>query len=290
MQASLNRKQYRNFPYITHSKLISLFQSFYPKYARLNFRHGNGRRCGTINIYRQTVTVFVSLPAITNNFRDIPGLLESYRTNKSPSRTRGSYRGWINWHFGFRSWFPPVSRHFETLNSQIKVPQIAAGELSEAGLRQKRLSTSFLRACHSLYSLFLRGSHTSPIFYSVWHSVYNPVKGKRGNVRMSRYLLSFLKKKIIIIITMVQFCSFQWTVLLSVLCYYILSYVVALKLGSLFVSPFPPEFYVKSETKNRAWSQVRQGLDGRGLKLGLFFFFFKFYCRCLQNYEKKCCG
>ena len=51
---------------------------------------------------------------------------------------------------------------------------------------------------------------------------------------------------------MVQFCSFQWTVLLSVLCYYILSYVVALKLGSLFVSPFPPEFYVKSETKNRA--------------------------------------
>ena len=51
---------------------------------------------------------------------------------------------------------------------------------------------------------------------------------------------------------MVQFCSFQWTVLLSVLCYYILSYVVELKLGSLFVSPFPPEFYVKSETKNRA--------------------------------------
>ena len=195
MQASLNRKQYRNFPYITHSKLISLFQSFYPKYARLNFRHGNGRRCGTINIYRQTVTVFVSMPAITNNFRAIPGSLESYRTNKSPSRTRGSYRGWINWHFGFRSWFPPVSRHFETLNSQIKVPQIAAGELSEAGLRQKRLSTSFLIACHSLYSLFLRGSHTSPIFYSVWHSVYNPVKGKRGNVRMSRYLLSFLKKK-----------------------------------------------------------------------------------------------
>ena len=51
---------------------------------------------------------------------------------------------------------------------------------------------------------------------------------------------------------MLQFCSFQWTVLLSVLCYYILCYVVALKLGSLFVSPFPPEFYVKSETKNRA--------------------------------------
>ena len=71
---------------------------------------------------------------------------------------------------------------------------------------------------------------------------------------------------------MVQFCSFQWTVLLSVLCYYILSYVVALKLGSLFVAPFPPEFYVQSETKNRAWSQVRQGLDGRGLKLGPFFF------------------
>ena len=139
----------------------------------------------------------MSLPAITNNFRAIPGCLESYRTNKSPSRTRGSYRGWINWHFGFRSWFPPVSRHFETLNSQIKVLQIAPGGLSEAGLRQKRLSTSFLRvdrflsACHSLYSLFLLGSHTSPIFYSVC----NPVKGKRGNVRMSRYLLSFLKKK-----------------------------------------------------------------------------------------------
>ena len=129
---------------------------------------------------------------------------------------------------------------------------------------------------------------TAYSFADVTHhrfSIPSIIKGKRGNVRMSRYLLSFLK--IIIIITMVQFCSFQWTVLLSVLCYYILSYVVELKLGSLFVSPFPPEFYVKSETKNRAWSQVRQGLDGRGLKLGQPFFFFKFYCQCLQNHEKN---
>ena len=48
---------------------------------------------------------------------------------------------------------------------------------------------------------------------------------------------------------MVQFCSFQWTVLLSVLCYYILSYVVALKLGSLFRFAFPARILYKKRNE-----------------------------------------
>ena len=69
-------------------------------------------------------------------------------------------------------------------------------------------------------------------------------------MRMSRYLLSFLKKKNNNSDGPVLFISMDSAAFCPLLLHSLLRGRAKIRLS--FRSPFPPEFYVKSETKNRA--------------------------------------